>query len=115
MLSQIWKGERVPNTASNRESRRDRQCPLYYSRSTYRKCSDTSKRERMSKRCHVAWWAGGRNEIKAARELTNAATYAVEWASENAVAFKADKTEAMLLTRKHKSSGTPKSKWMARR
>jgi len=27
---------------------------------------------------------------------------AVEWASENVVAFDVDKTEAMLLTRKHK-------------
>jgi len=50
----------------------------------------------------VAWWAEGRNETEVARKLTNAATYAVEWASENAVAFDVDKTEAMLLTRKHK-------------
>ena len=50
----------------------------------------------------VAWWAEGRNETEVARKLTNAATYAVEWASENAVAFDVDKTEAMLLMRRHK-------------
>jgi len=63
---------------------------------------DTSKRDQVSKHCHSStMWPGG-NEIEVARKLTNAATYAVEWASENAVAFDVDKTEAMLLTRKHK-------------
>jgi len=42
----------------------------------------------------VAWWAEGTNETKVARKLTNAVTYAVEWASENAVAFGVDKNRS---------------------
>ena len=43
----------------------------------------------------VDWWAERRHETEVARKLTNAATYAVEWASENAVALDVEKTEAM--------------------
>ena len=50
----------------------------------------------------VAWWAEGKSEQEIARNLTEAADAALDWARENGVAFGKAKMEAMFLSRRRK-------------